>query len=322
MSYHAELMLRWLAAAAGLPEGVRRRHRAWLAAAQREDGGFAGRRGPSDVYYTGFALRGLAVLGELTADAARRAGDFLASRICGPLAAADCASLLAGAALVETAGGDDVFARARRDRRQMVGDVFGPLRRGDGGYAKTARGAQSSLYQTFLAVLCQEMAGAGAEGAEAIVALVRSRRRGDGGFAELAAIERGGTSPTAAAVGLLRMLGAVDEATRSGAVRFLAAMQTPAGGLRAHARLPLADLLSTFSGAAALADLGAGDAIDRAAACRFARGLECPAGGFRAAAWDGQADVEYTFYGLAVAGGPDSPAIGAAKPQAATPRAS
>ena len=97
------------------------------------------------------------------------------------------------------------------------------------------------------------------------------------------------------------MLGAVDEGAREGVVRFLAAMQTPEGGLRAHARLPLADLLSTFSGSAALADLGAGGAIDRAAAAGFARGLEQPEGGFRAAAWDGQADVEYTFYGLAVA---------------------
>ena len=141
------------------------------------------------------------------------------------------------------------------------------------------------------------------EHAESIVALVRSRRRDDGGFAELAAIEHSGTSPTAAAVGLLTMLGAVDESSRAGAVRFLAAMQAPAGGLRAHARLPLADLLSTFSASAALADLGAGYAIDRAAAARFARGLERPEGGFRAAAWDDQADVEYTFYGLAVAAG-------------------
>ena len=316
MSYHADLMLRWITAAAGLPEDVRRRHGAWLAAAQREDGGFAGRRGPSDVYYTGFALRGLAMLGQLTAGAARRAGDFLVSQIAGPLetgegmtvalptlAGADFASLLAGATLVEVAGGGDVFARAGRDRRQMVCDVFGPLRREDGGYAKTARGAQSSLYHTFLAAPCGEMVGLPLEDAEAIVALVRSRRREDGGFAELAAIERGGTSPTAAAVGLFAMFGAVDEATRGGAAGFLAAMQTPEGGLRAHARLPLADLLSTFSATAALADLDAGGAIDRAAAARWALGLEQREGGFRAAAWDGQADVEYTFYGLAVAAG-------------------
>ncbi|MGO8691419.1 MAG: prenyltransferase/squalene oxidase repeat-containing protein [Thermoguttaceae bacterium] len=300
-TYHAALMLRWMTAATGLPEDLRRRHGAWLAAAQREDGGFAGRRGASDVYYTGFALRGLAMLGQLTSAVAGRAGDFLAARAAGPLAAAEFVSLLAGTILVETAGGGDVFARAGRDRRQMVLDIFGPLRRGDGGYAKSARSTQSSLYQTFLAVLCGEMVGLAPEGAAAIVALVRSRRRGDGGFAELAAIEQSGTSPTAAAVGLLTVLGAVDEGAREGVVRFLAAMQTPAGGLRAHARLPLADLLSTFSGSAALADLGAGCAIDRAAAAGFARGLERPEGGFRAAAWDGQADVEYTFYGLAVA---------------------
>ena len=81
-TYHAALMLRWMTAATGLPEDLRRRHGAWLAAAQREDGGFAGRRGASDVYYTGFALRGLAMLGQLTSAVAGRPVTFCSR--CGP----------------------------------------------------------------------------------------------------------------------------------------------------------------------------------------------------------------------------------------------
>ena len=45
-----------------MPAGTRRRHTDYLTAAQNPDGGFPGREGGSDLYYTGFALRSLAVL--------------------------------------------------------------------------------------------------------------------------------------------------------------------------------------------------------------------------------------------------------------------
>ncbi|MFQ3650792.1 MAG: prenyltransferase/squalene oxidase repeat-containing protein, partial [Gemmataceae bacterium] len=51
--------------AAGLrlvPEEVRAKHADFLRSRQNPDGGFSGREGGSDLYYTGFALRGLAVL--------------------------------------------------------------------------------------------------------------------------------------------------------------------------------------------------------------------------------------------------------------------
>ncbi len=47
---------------ARLPETTRLRHITYLRSAQNPDGGFSGREGGSDLYYTGFALRGLAVL--------------------------------------------------------------------------------------------------------------------------------------------------------------------------------------------------------------------------------------------------------------------
>ena len=77
-------------------------------------------------------------------------------------------------------------------------------------------------------------------------------------------------------------------------------MQNAEGGLRAHARIPAADLLSTFAGLAALADLDALSAVDTAAARRYLDSLALPGGGFRGGAWDDRADLEYTFYGLGV----------------------
>jgi geranylgeranyl transferase type-2 subunit beta len=75
-------------------------------------------------------------------------------------------------------------------------------------------------------------------------------------------------------------------------------MQTDEGGLRANTRIPIADLLSTFTGTLTLADLGASDMIDRGAARRYVDSLELEPGGFRGAEWDPAHDVEYTFYGL------------------------
>ncbi|MCX7428297.1 MAG: hypothetical protein NTW96_22040 [Planctomycetia bacterium] len=77
MSYLANLMLRLAAGMAGLPEEARRRHAAYLAAAQGNDGGFAGRQGPGDCYYTSFALRALTLLDALDDRTAARAGKFL-----------------------------------------------------------------------------------------------------------------------------------------------------------------------------------------------------------------------------------------------------
>ena len=72
------------------------------------------------------------------------------------------------------------------------------------------------------------------------------------------------------------------------------------GGLRANARAPLADLLSTFTAAWTLDQLQALARIETAAALRYAEALALPDGGFRGGLWDGGTDVEYTFYGLGV----------------------
>jgi geranylgeranyl transferase type-2 subunit beta len=85
---------------------------------------------------------------------------------------------------------------------------------------------------------------------------------------------------------------------RTATIDFVADMQTDEGGLRANTRIPIADLLSTFTGFLTLCDLDAADEVDAAAIRRYANELEQPDGGFFGALWDNAADVEYTFYGL------------------------
>jgi geranylgeranyl transferase type-2 subunit beta len=154
------------------------------------------------------------------------------------------------------------------------------------------------MYQSFHVVLCQQLTAAPTPDVERLHEFVRARRRPAGGFLEMNVMKRSGTNPTAAAIGLLTIFDAVDEGARAGTVEFLADMQTDEGGLRANSRIPIADLLSTFTGLLTLADLGGMDEVDLAAARRFVDSLQLAEGGFRGADWDPGHDVEYTFYGL------------------------
>jgi len=281
-----------------LPELARRRHAEFFAAAQNPDGGFPGREGPSDLYYTGFALRGLVLAGGLSDAVASRAAGFLGAHLETPLPTVDFLSLVFSAVLLEVVTGVDVFGSAGRDRRHALMERTEPFRRDDGGYAKTPRSGPSSTYHTFLVAACLQLAGVPVPDPARMTRFARSRQRRDGGFVELDGLEHSGTSPTAAAVGLLRLLEAMEEPVRLSSGRFLAGMQSPEGGLRANTRIPVADLLSTFAGLTALADLESLPAVDAAAARRYVESLEVPHGGFRGGAWDDRPDVEYTFYGL------------------------
>src|SRR5436305_13594733 len=128
-TYLEDLTLRLAAAIAELPEELRARQAKYLLAAQREDGGFAGREGGSDLYYTSFALRSLAMLGELYGRPAERAAAFLRSRLSGQELIVDFLSLIYGAALLQSAAGIDVLADADTGWRNAVAAALEKLRR-------------------------------------------------------------------------------------------------------------------------------------------------------------------------------------------------
>src|SRR5215472_15306231 len=84
-----------------LPAEFRARHAAYLVARQNADGGFSGREGGSDLYYTGFALRGLAVLDALTPEVCNRAAAFLRASLARQASVVDFVSLLYACLLVQ-----------------------------------------------------------------------------------------------------------------------------------------------------------------------------------------------------------------------------
>lgn len=300
MHYLQNLTEHLTAGLARLPEDFRARHAGYLRAAQNPDGGFSGREGGSDLYYTGFGLRGLAVLRALTPEICERASRFLRQSLVQQASIVDFFSLLYSSVLVELAGAE-VLSEAPADWPERVAATLETFRTPDGGYAKTPGATGGSTYHTFLVGLCYQLLGKPLPSPEDLVRFIHTRRRDDGGFVEIAPMRRSGTNPTAGAIGALQLVGdGLTDEVRTGVVDFLARMPGMEGGLRANDRAPLSDLLSTFTGCWTLAQLDALDRLDFDAVRAYAQSLEQPDGGFRGGIWDERADVEYTFYGLGV----------------------
>lgn len=308
--YLHQLTLRLAAGVLQLPEATRQVHAAYTRSRQQADGGFPGREGDSDLYYTGFALRSLFVLGELSGPPAERAADFLRTRfqLGQSQNVLDLLSLIYGAALLDSSAGIDVLAEQAPSWRDAAAESLEQLRRDDGGYAKSREGRAGSTYQSFLVTLCLQLLERPLPQPERLVEFILFQRCKTGGFRDVRAAQRAGTNPTAAGIGTLQLLDALTTEVAEETIDFLSGMQTEEGGLRANTRIPVADLLSTFTGIVTLTDLRGLDAIDPSAALRFARVLERPDGGFCGAIWDADIDVEYTFYGLGCLGLLSAPA--------------
>jgi len=306
--YLAKILLRIANGLEGISSECRKKHIDFLRSMQQPDGGFSGRQGGSDLYYTSFALRGLAVLGALDDAIAEQTASFLRQRMQTHAPLIDLISLVFSAQMLESTTGIDPFTELDVQWPVNLTTMLGQLRRADGGYAKTVEGSASSTYQTFLTVLIYQQLAQPLPDPKGIVEFVRSQHREDGGFVEIRVMRRSGTNPTAAAVGTLRVISSWTKQNETSSqftetvATFLNGMQSDTGGFRANTRIPMADLLSTYTGLQALSDLECLENTTTDKAEPYISSLEQPQGGWLAAEWDDTVDVEYTFYGLAALG--------------------
>ncbi len=300
--YLARLTTRLADGLTRLPPETRARQVRFLQGAQLPDGSFPDREGGPDLYYTGFGLRGLAALDALTTEITDRAAGYLRNALTQQASVVDFYSLLYSCLLLQASTGIDVLADSAADWPERVAATLDTFRTSDGGYAKTARHpGGGSTYHSFLVGLCYEALGQSLPDPDSIERFVMARRRDDGGFVEVAPMRRSGTNPTAAAIGLLQLIDRAPAGDVAAAVvDHLVEAVSDEGGIRANARVPLADLLSTFTGLWTLDRLGALERIDCTAARDYVRSLELAQGGFHGGLWDDGTDVEYTFYGLGV----------------------
>jgi geranylgeranyl transferase type-2 subunit beta len=297
--YLQELTVRLALGAAAIDPALRGLHANWLRLQQRPDGGFAGREGESDPYYTAFALRALWILDALDGAVGSRAADFLRGRLAKKESIIDLVSLIFAAAICQLASGQIVISDDDHSWRQNIAGLLSSLRTPDGGFAKTPEGRAGSTYQTFLSVLCYELIEVPIPSPDAIELFLASQRQPQGGYLEIRAAKRAGVNPTAAAIGTLKALGRLDSVDHRATLAFLAEMQSDEGGLTANTRIPFADLLSSFTGLLTLADLQAVERVNVGAIQRYALSMQSPRGGFVGFALDQTADVEYSFYGIA-----------------------
>lgn len=285
-----------------LPPKFRSKHAKWILTRQNPDGGFSGREGGSDLYYTGFALRSLAVLQALEPETCGKAAAFLRVKKSPSASVVELFSYLVSAFLVQLGGGPDVLAESTDGWPDRVANILEIHRHSDGGYSKSPGGTSGSTYTTFLVALTLELLGRTIPHPERASTFLESRYR-SGGFVEIAQMKRAGTNPTAAGVGTMQILDALSETKRSEIGLFLSGLfLKEEGGLRANDRIQTADLLSTFTGGWTLEDIDQLDRLDLQAIKAYAESLQGPLGGFRGGSWDVGLDVEYTFYGIGVLG--------------------
>src|SRR5437660_5125065 len=137
-NYLQQLSARLANGLAQIPGAFRERHAAYLLNSQNLDGGFPGREGGSDLYYTGFALRSLSVLDALSPEVAVRAADYLRTCLTHHTSVVDFFCLLYASLLIQLHGGPDVLATGPLDWPERVAGMLETFRTADGGYAKAA----------------------------------------------------------------------------------------------------------------------------------------------------------------------------------------
>jgi geranylgeranyl transferase type-2 subunit beta len=276
------------------------RHVDFILRFRQADGGFAGREGGSDLYYTSFAVRALALLDALDHSRCQDIATYLKSAAAArrEYSLIDLVSWLYSVITVQLIGNLAPLAGDAESFADEVTASMEAFRRPDGGYAKTNEGGVGSVYHTFLVALCYELLGRSLPDLAGVERFVLSRQRDDGGFVEIGQMKRSGANPTAAAAALLKRFGSLDDQTTSGIETFLTNVRGGEGGFRANSQIPFCDLLSTFTGLLTAHELGFAERIDAESCLRYVNQLERGEGGFRGAAWDDGADPEYTFYGL------------------------
>jgi prenyltransferase beta subunit len=255
------------------------------------DGGFAGRSGSSDLYYTVFALQALVALQtDLPAAEVRR---FLTPFESGATLDFVHLACLARCWATLPAPTLDVAAIAALLSR------LEQHRSADGGYHSRRGSPHGTAYDAFLALGAYQDLGRPMPDPDALAGSVDALRARDGGYSNQRDALAGATPATAAAVMVLRQL---DARVPHDIAAWLLARCHPEGGFLAAPGAPMPDLLSTATALHALTALHASLTSIAERCLDFVDTLWVNRGAFYGTWADEQPDCEYTYYGLLALG--------------------
>jgi prenyltransferase beta subunit len=262
-----------------------------------DDGGFAGRDGRSDLYYTVFGLEAsIALDARIAYD---RVANYLDSFQMGQtLDLVHLACLVRCRANMADHGGKAID---HSEREAMTVRLM-HFQADDGGFSNTPDAERGTVYGSFLALgICQDLQ-VDALDPERLLASVDSLAMPDGGYSNEPTMKASATAPTAAAITILHYL---QRPIPEAAVQWLGAQAAPSGGfaaLQLPIDLAVSDLLSTATALHALALLGVPLKIVREANLDYLDSLWNTHGGFHGHLADDALDCEYTYYGLLTLG--------------------
>ncbi len=291
----------------------------FLLAEQNPDGGFRNRAGQSDLYYLPFGLAGLAAVAgpEWKSSSYSSALQNTLSKTTDYLQGFGegrhldfihlCSLVRSWAALREFQPELGPAAEL-----QTIAQRLELNRTADGGYNPVPGGTHGSAYGACLALGAYQDLGQGVPNAPGLVGSLLQLETPEGGYTNqlsagiVPAIPHhittthrpgvgAGTNATAAAVAVLRGLGApVSDRVRT----WLLARLHPGGGFIAGSTAPVPDLLSTATALNSLAVMGVAFEAIRELCLDYVDSLWTSAGGFYGYWGDDHLDCEYTFYGL------------------------
>jgi len=263
----------------------------FLLSQQNQDGGFAGRNGKSDLYYTVFGIQLIHALKLIPSESLK---SYITSF--GNPALLDfvhSVSLLRCLAMLQ------IGSSALIERLFLQVEAY---RTSDGGYNHTAKHMETgTVYANYLAHLAYRESDTEMPQAHLLLHCVMKLQKIDGSFANDSETALGSTGATAAAFILLKLLGQyIDDRM----VEALVSRSYPGNGFKPYLSSPIPDLLSTATALFALKSTELDfkipqDCMDHR---EFITSLWNADGGFSGNILDDVSDCEYTFYALLALG--------------------
>ncbi len=253
------------------------------------DGGFKGRAGQSDIYYTFFGVQLLSILSDGISE---HIFEYIDS-----VKELETYDLIHLTCFLRT---ENLLNRLKKfpDKTRQY-HLLEKFRTDTGGFCIAKNTQSSSVYASFLAYLtCLECDIQFSHDPKEIIECIKKFRAEDGSYAEIAEMETGTLTVTCAAVILLYdITGHTDET----AVAWIINRQAETGGFYASENAFLPDLVSSASAVFCLNRINQKQLVNENI-LDFVESLMQANGGFSGNSQDFTPDVEYTFYGFLTIG--------------------